>query len=547
MMEPIVACVLLLAASTAQAEAARFRVSRTGAAAELPGFDALPASADGLAEEVEVTLDAGGDAYTLRVGDGVALGPNLLRAAEVARTADDAMTLGLFSVNPDEPVFLEVRAPAGATYRSAFAALFSSAPPKLGLMKRLETAIADLKGIPEAAGDGTGTWLFSCHDDAEVSAYLQTSKLDPALPPPVAELQEQGGMILPGIHQFVQTSPPPPERFDGACMREPAAATGPDPAGCRPFDVRGGGNTVRGIRQCMMGALDGPIADLVEAEWTHADGTGKLPARESGTNKGTKSPLRGTWTSKADFAAALPRFIATRLFQKLSWASWDAKWSRQGTSRESELGSWRKTVRYQIGRATGLRGPKTDDHSRPYPFRRFEETLSGDTLDALAACVLDFPSPLRTKYKLRCFPTLLDVPGVVANGLADDIASWTEPHVVKHNCPGIHPTCAKLGVELMLKKFAVHRFSLLAWLGASTHSGRPQWSSCLSVTHANCRFFSGCWAKATRRVCGAIPECCPPGSAAHADCAIDPGSMGCKKSVCPENKGRVEGGAGLLV
>ena len=117
--------------------------------------------------------------------------------------------------------------------------------------------------------------------------------------------------------------------------------------------------------------------------------------------------------------------------------------------------------------------------------------------------------------------------------MSDDIGSYAaSSNHVKHACPGVAPSCARAAVEMTIKKFATHSFSMIASVGM-TCSGRPSWASCMNCKAANCRFFSGCTAKATRRVCGAMRACCPDDEA-HTACAQDPRSKGCKTRVCPE-------------
>ena len=260
--------------------------------------------------------------------------------------------------------------------------------------------------------------------------------------------------------------------------------------------------------------------------------------------------------------------------QRLAWFSWNPIWAKSATkneegtvpelTRDIELEAWNIGVRKEIGKQTGLRGIKTSSSSNKY--QRFENIFDAETLDALTKCVT-FPAsasaidtatidPLYLKYQLRCVPVLFDIPAVVTHGLSDDIGAYSEPHEIKHSCPNIHPVCGRLAVESILRPFSLHSFSLWSFtqpssLGISTASHRPAWKQCLKgnwptnqqhvdgeTKRSNCREFSGCWAKAVRRVCGAIPECCPS-TESYQSCSIDPSSSGCKNSVCPENRGKV--------
>lgn len=567
---------LLLPLAPVSAAPPQLRVSRLGGGAitSLPGLADIPEErAGGAGAAVTVRLDAADGGYALEFyteehGDAapiLTVPEHVLRAAEVARTADHAFTLLLLAVAPG-PARLVISYDAALPYADAYAALFATGPPRLGLMKKIEAAIADLKGIN--TGDDFSPWIFSCHDDTELEKHTTDTKnaqLDLVRDPPVAEMKQDG---IFGLHHFIRVSPPPlftnggsdthdptlADRFNGACFRAPGTEES-ERAGCGAFESRVG-SSVRAVRQCMIDALAPSVPDLVEHEWSHADpASNTLPERESGTGKGPFSSLRGAWPSKKEFADALPRFIVLRMLQKLSWMSWNGAWShpdaasRQetapaaaATTRKAELDAWtgvrpgKWNVLYQISRATGLRGAKKNSAGKKtYPFQRFQDTIPGDVRAAMAQCVIEGGGhPLRLKYQLRCLPVLYDTPGVVTNGMSDDIGSYagTKNHV-KHACPGVAPSCARAAVEMMIKKFATHSFSILASMGM-TGSGRPSWASCLSVESANCRFFSGCTAKATRRVCGALRACCPD-EQAHAACARDPGSKACKAQVCPED------------
>ena len=297
-------------------------------------------------------------------------------------------------------------------------------------MKKIEAAIADLKGID--TGDMFSPWIFSCHDDDELEkrvTAVEARKLDLMRQPPVAEMKEDGFL---GVHHFIRVTPPPSvqktdshdpglvDRFNGACFRAPGTDESAR-AGCDAFESRVG-SSVRAVRQCMIDALAPSIQLLADTEWSHAKNN-KLPERESGTSKGPLSPLRGLWRSKEMFATALPRFIVLRMLQKLSWMSWNGAWSipdsqQVDTSRKAELDAWtgvrpgKWNVLHQISRATGLRGPMKDsDRGSAYPFKRFSETLPQDVLNAMATCVTDGNGhPLRLKYQPRCLPVLYDTP-----------------------------------------------------------------------------------------------------------------------------------------
>jgi len=526
---------------------ADFHVRRIGSTPDVLNFDTLPTDHP---QQTTVTLKVNqeGGSYTLRIGDNINISDEQLIAVEVARTSDRGLTIGLFSVNP-EPVKIEVSV-LGGSYSEAYALLFSSLPPKIGLIHRLEAAIADLKAISfdDQGVDISRPWIFSCHDDAQTAEYLAGHPLNPlgSSTPQVAELMENG---LLGIHHFVQTSIPPEggiaARFNSNCIGEDSDSSS---AGCVPFNDYVG-KMYRPMRTCMLNVLaqSKNIDEIVAAEWAHtskAEGeAGTTPERESGGKKGPKSQIRGTFASAEEFAIVLKRFIVTRISQKLSWLSWNARWARPSTTtehvaptRQLEIATWKEDVRKNIGRTTALRG---DAGKSFQPFQHLENVLAVKVLEGLASCVNDAKRPLLLKYQLRCYPTQVDVPGVVTNGLSDDIASYDEPHHVKHSCPGIHPTCAKIGVELLLHKFAVHRFAMFSSLGIGTLSGRPSWNSCINLKQGNCRFFSGCWAKSMRRVCGAIAGCCPNEEAYNA-CAADPSSRACKDSVCPENHGKIK-------
>ena len=520
---------------------ADFHVRRIGSTSDVVNFDTLPTNHP-KEKKVSLKVEEGGG-YTLRIGDDINISDEQLIAVEVARTSDRGLTIGLFSVSP-EPVKIEVSV-LGGNYSEAYALLFTSLPPKIGLKHRLEAAIADLKAISfdDQGVDISRPWIFSCHDDAQTAEYLAAQALNSlgTSTPPVAELMENG---LFGIHHFVQTSLPPDggiaARFNSNCIGEDSDSSS---AGCVPFNDYIG-KTYRVMRQCMLNVLtqSKSIDEIVAAEWAHTS-KGTTPERESGKKGGPKSQIRGTFASKEEFAIVLKRFIVTRISQKLSWLSWNARWARPSTTaervvaptRQLEIATWKEDVRKNIGRTTALRGNAVKSSS--HPFQHLENVLAADVLEGLSSCVNDAKRPLLLKYQLRCYPTQVDIPGVVTNGLSDDIASYDEPHHVKHSCPGIHPTCAKIGVELLLHRFAVHRFAMFSSLGLGTLSGRPSWNSCINLQQGNCRFFSGCWAKSTRRVCGAIAGCCPNEEAYNA-CAADPSSRACKDSVCPENHGK---------
>ena len=185
-------------------------------------------------------------------------------------------------------------------------------------MKRLETAIADLKGIAPIINSIDGSpFIFSCHKDIDVTTFLKST----TTPYPtkqdelVAELRESS---LLGLHHFVQVAKPPANvRFDGWCFNEQAADSN-DHAGCSPFDQSIGTN-FRVVRSCMQKVLatDPKLQTIIDNEWSHADENGKLPDRESGGKSGTKSAMRGTWT-KETFTTTLPNFIITRLVVRMS-------------------------------------------------------------------------------------------------------------------------------------------------------------------------------------------------------------------------------------
>ena len=217
------------------------------------------------------------------------------------------------------------------------------------------------------------------------------------------------------------------------------------------------------------------LEPMLETEWTYANANNELPERESGNGKGPKSPLRGAWGSKEEFVQTFPAFIVNRILKKLSWSTWQTNFVQR--------------IRKDVSKVTALRGlsphqSSTKTTATP-PMQTLQVSLNDKTLDALVDCVIGstLSSPsfsptkttdsvLTTKLALRCYPLLLDTPGVVTNGISDDVGSFVLPHHVKARCPGVLPACGRAAVELLLERFSQHRFSMLSSLGLTTWSGR---------------------------------------------------------------------------